>query len=48
MKVTVMPIIVGGLGTILKKPEKRPGELYIRARLETVQTTTLLRTVQES
>ena len=36
MKVTVVPIIDGALGTILKK---RLGELEIRERIDTVQTT---------
>ena len=36
MKVTVIPIIVGALRTILKNLEKRMGELEIQERSETV------------
>ena len=36
MKVTVMPVIVGTLGTVLKKLEKRLGEMEIRGRLKTI------------
>ena len=42
MNVSVIPIIVGALGTILKNLEKRLLELKIQGRIETVQTTALL------
>ena len=42
MKVTVILIIIGALGTIQKNLEKRRGKLKIHGRTETVQTTALL------
>ena len=42
MKVTVIPIVVGALGTIPKGLIKRPEELEIRGQVETIQTTALL------
>ena len=38
MKVTVIPIIVGALGTVPKNLEKRLDEEEIRERIETIQT----------
>ena len=43
MKVTMMPIVVSALGIVTKGLEKRPDELEIRGRIETLQTTALLR-----
>ena len=42
MRVSVILIIVGALGTIPKNPEKELGEFEISDRIETIQTTTLL------
>ena len=44
MKVTVIPIGVGRLGTVLKNLEKRVGKLEIRGRIETIQTSVILKT----
>ena len=43
MKVTVIPIIIGALGTVPKCLVRRLEELEIGGRIETIQTTTLLR-----
>ena len=43
MKVIVIILIVGSLGRIHKKQEKRLGELEIRGKIETVHITALLR-----
>ena len=45
MKVTVIPIVVGALGTVTKGLVKRPEDLEIRGRVETIQTIALLRSV---
>ena len=45
MKVTVIPIVIGALGTAPKGLERGLEELEIRGRIETVQTTALLRSV---
>ena len=42
MKVTMIPIIVGALGTFPENKEKRLEELEIQGRTEIIQTTTLL------
>ena len=42
MKVKVVPIVIGALETIPKALEKNLGELEIRGRIETIQTTALL------
>ena len=42
MKITVILIIGGAHDTVHKGPEKRLGELEIRRRIETIQTTALL------
>ena len=42
MKVTVLPIIIGALGTALKNLEKRLAESEIREITKTIQTTALL------
>ena len=43
MKVTVISIIVGALGTIPKKLEKHLGEQEIRGRIKSIKTTALLK-----
>ena len=43
MKVTMIPIVVGVLGTVPKSLERRLEELKIKRRIETIQTTALLR-----
>ena len=47
MKVMVILIIVGTLGTVLKSLEKRLVELEIRERIETKQTTNSWKTCNE-
>ena len=42
MKVKVVPIVIGALGTIPKALEKSLDKLEIRGRIETIQTTALL------
>ena len=44
MKMTVIPIVVGTLGTIPKGLVKGLEDLQIRTQVETIQTTALLRT----
>ena len=46
MKVTIVPIVVGALGTITKGLLKGLEDLEVGGRVETIQTTTLLRTVR--
>ena len=46
MKVTIVPIVIGALGTITKGLLKDLGELEIGGRTETIQTTALLRTAR--
>ena len=46
MRVKVIPIVVGALETVLINLEKRLGDLEIRGRIETVQTTSLLQSVR--
>ena len=43
MKVTVIPIVIGVLGTIPKSLVKGLDDLEIRARVETIQITVSLR-----
>ena len=43
MKMTVILIVIGALGTIPKGLEKRLGDLEIRGRAAVIQTTILLR-----
>ena len=43
MKVTVIPIVTGALGTVTKVMIQRLEDLEIRRRVETVQTKELLR-----
>ena len=44
MKVTIIPIVIGAFGTVTKGLLKRLDDLEIRGRVETMQTTSLLRT----
>ena len=46
MKVTVIPIVIGTLGTIHKGLEKGMEDIEIRGQEETIQTTTLLRSAR--
>ena len=46
MKVTVIPIVIGALGTIPKGLVKGLKELEIEGRAETIQTTALLRSTR--
>ena len=43
MKVTIIPIVIGAFGTITKGLLKRLEDLEVDGRVETIQTTTLLR-----
>ena len=43
MKVTVIPIVIGTLGTVLKGLVRRLEELKIGVQIETIQITALLR-----
>ena len=42
MKVTVIPIVIGALGTIPKVSERRLKEFEIEGRIEIIQTIALL------
>ena len=46
MKVTIIPIVIGAFGTVIKGLLKGPEDLEIRGRVEAIQTTTLLRTAR--
>ena len=46
MKVTVIPIVIGALGTVIKGLVKGLEELEIRTLVETIQMTILLRVAQ--
>ena len=46
IKITEISVITGAFGTT-KYLEKRPGELEVRGRIETIQTTSLLRSTEE-
>ena len=46
MKMTFIPIVMGALGTFTKELIHGQGDLEIRRRTETIQTTTLLRTAR--
>ena len=46
MKVTIVPIVIGALGTITNGLLKGLGDLEVGGRVETIQTTTLLRTAR--
>ena len=46
MKVVVILIVVGALGTVPKRLKKRLKVLEIRGKIETLQTTALMRLVR--
>ena len=46
MKVTIIPIVIGVFGTVTKGLLKGQEDLEVEGRVETIQTTTLLRTVR--
>ena len=46
MKVTIVPIVIGALGKITKGLLKVLEDLEIGGRIETIQTTALLRTAR--
>ncbi len=46
MKVTIVPIVIGAFGTITKGLLKELEDLEVGGRMETIQTTTLLRTAR--
>ena len=46
MKVTIIPIVIGAFGTVTKGLLKRLEDLEVGGRVETIQTTTLLRTAK--
>ena len=43
MKVTIIPIVIGAFGTVTKGLLKRLEKLEVGGRVETIQTTALLR-----
>ena len=43
MKVTIIPFVVGVFGTVTKGQEQGLEDVEIRGRVETIQTTALLR-----
>ena len=46
MKVTIVPIVIGAFGTITKGLLKGQEDLEVGRRVETIQTTALLRTAR--
>ena len=46
MKVTIVPILIGALDTIPKESFKGLEDLEVGGRVETIQTTSLLRTAR--
>ena len=44
MKVTIVPIVISALGTVIKELLKGLEDLEVGGRVETIQTTALLRT----
>ena len=46
MKVTIIPIVIGAFGTVTKGLLKGLDDLEFGGRVETIQTTTLLRTAR--
>ena len=46
MKVTIVPILIGVLGTVTKGLLKGLGDVAVGGRVETIQTTALLRTAR--
>ena len=43
MQVTIIPIVIGAFGTVTKGLLKGLGDFEVGGRVETIQTTTLLR-----
>ena len=46
MRVTIIPIVIGAVGTVTKGLIKGLEDLEIRGRVEAIQTTTLLRSAR--
>ena len=46
MRVTVIPVVYGALGTVSKVLERRLEELEIKRIMETIQTTVFLRSAK--
>ena len=46
MLVTIIPIVIGAVGTVTKRLQKGLDDLEVGGRMETIQTTTLLRTAR--
>ena len=46
MKVTIVPIVIGAFGTVTKGLLKGLEDLEVGGRVETIQTTTLLKTAR--
>ena len=46
MKVTVIPVVIGALGTVTKGLVQKLEDLEIRGRMETILTTILLKSVR--
>ena len=46
MKMTIIPIVIGALGTVTEGLIKRLENLKTRGRMETIQTTALLRSAR--
>ena len=46
MKLTVIPVVIGTLGTVPKGLERGLEELEIRERIEIIETTALLRSTR--
>ena len=46
MNVTIIPIVIGALGTVTERLIKGLEDFEIRGRVETIQTTTLLRSAR--
>ena len=46
MQVTIIPVVIGAFGTLIKGLQKGLGDLEVGGRLETIQTTALLRTAR--
>ena len=46
MKMTIIPIVIGAFGTVTKRLLKGPEDLEVGGRVETIQTTALLKTAR--
>ena len=46
MKVTIIPIVIGSFGTVTKELLKGLGDFEVGDRVETIQTTALLKTAR--